>query len=492
MKNLFKTLAMLLVFAMLFSFAACGNTTDDQNPTTPSQPNQSTKDYSAIAGEYLLDASNLGMPMKWFIKITADGKFVIATDRAYANVKGEGDIGDKDGTYMFVYSDNTAENPKTATFTIENKNLVFSTKVPIGAASVSPNEEEGNFPTAKIIAHEDIQGVYLGTYEKTSAMAGSVLYSYELTLGNGMEYTFSSSFDMMGTTYTRTETGTFAVDGSKISFTAYYVDGEVVEAPAAVDGTIADKTITAAFKLSMMASEAQEVEAKFGTYADLAGTYTGLYQKAMGPMMLAYICTLELDAFGGYKYTTISIADPSMLDAPIDPAKVDYTEEGTYTYADGKFTFTSAAEGAAAVEGTLANYVLNVKFPISKMVPNAVDLALYAEEVSGAFIGSASAENDKTVYTAVLNLAGNTFTLAVGAEDAEQPAYIARGTFEIQKAMLTSLVLTTTELLVDGNAAEIPAELATISCPVAESGINAELLFNLDDTAVLGFQLVKG
>lgn len=485
MKKMLKTIAMLLVFAMLFSFAACDTaTTDDPAPSASSTPSGPAKDYSAIAGEYLLDASNLGMPMKWFIKITADGKFVISTARDYAAVKGEGDIGDKDGTYMFVYSDNTAENPKTATFKIENKNLIFSTRVPIGAASVSPNEEEGKFPTAKIIAHEDIQGVYLGTYEKTSAMAGNVLYSYELTLGNGLEYTFSSSFAMMGSTYTRTETGTFAIDGTKISFTALAVDGEAVEAPAAVDGTIADKTITAAFKLSMMASEAQEIEAKFGTYAALAGTYTGLYQKAMGPMTLSYVCALELDAFGGYKYATVSASDPET---------VDYTEEGTYTYADGKFTFTSAAEGATAVEGTLANYVLNAKFPISKMVPNAVDLALYAEEVSGAFIGSASVENDKTVYTAVLNLVGNTFVLAVGAEDAEKPAYTVTGTFEIQKAMLTSVVLTAATLTgPDGAAiAEIPAELATISCPVAESGINAELLFDLDDAATLGFQLAK-
>ena len=41
----------------------------------------------ADAGEYLLDASPLGMPMKWFIKITADGKFAISTTRDYASLK---------------------------------------------------------------------------------------------------------------------------------------------------------------------------------------------------------------------------------------------------------------------------------------------------------------------------------------------------------------------------------------------------------------------
>lgn len=491
MKNVFKTIAMLLVLAMLLAFAACGSPAANNNTTTgtgtnttdPSSPApQEGKDYSDIAGEYLLDGSNLGMPMKWYIKVTADGKFVISTARDYATVKGEGSVGSKDGTYMFMYSDSTNEAPKTATFTMEGKNMVFSTNIPIGAASLSPNAEEGKYPTAKIIACEDLQGAYLGEYEKVSAMAGSVLYSYELVLGNGLEYTFTSSFSMMDSVYTRTETGTFAVDGQKISFTALNVDGEAVEAPAAVDGTIADKTIKAPFKLSMMASEAQEVEARLGVYAEQAGVYAGLYEKQMGPMTLSYLTKLELDAFGGYKFTTASTTEPET---------VDYSEEGTYTFADGKFTFQSAAEGAAAAEATLENYVMQAKFPISQMVPNAVDLSLYAEEVSGTFSATAANEAGKN-YAATLELQGSAFCLTVAEEGADTPAYVAKGTFEIQKAMLCSLVMTTTELTASGAAvSEIPVELATISAPVAESGINAELLFDLDDAAVLGFQMTK-
>ena len=481
MKNLFKTIAMLLVFAMLFAFAACAPKADDNKDPESSTPAQENNAYADIAGEYLLDGSNLGMPMKWYIKVTADGKFVIATTRDYASIKGEGTVGSKDGTYMFVYSDSTAEKPKTATFTMDGKNMVFSTSVPIGVASLSPNADEGKYPTAKVIACEDIQGVYLGEYEKVSAMAGTVLYSYELVLGNGLEYTFSSSFSMMGQVFTRTETGSFAVDGEKISFTALSVDGEAVEAPAAVDGTIVNKTIKAPFKLSMMASEAQEIEARLGVYAEQAGVYAGLYEKQMGPMTLSYLTKLELDAFGGYKFSTASASEPET---------VDYSEEGTYTVADGKFTFQSSAEGAAAVEGTLTNYVMQAKFPISQMVPTAVDLSLYAEEVSGKFSGTAT-NNDKT-YTATLELQGNAFVLTVSEDGADVPAYVAKGTIEIQKTMLCSLVLTTVELTANGAAvAEIPAELATVSAPVAESGINAELLFDLDDAAVLGFQLTK-
>lgn len=483
MKKLFKMISVLLALAMLLSFAGCGPKTPadptDSNPADPTNP-AANDEFAAIAGEYELDGADLGMPIKWYIKITADGKFVISTNRNYTTLKGEGSVGGKDGTYMFMYADSTQENPKTATFTVEGKNLVFSTRVPIGSAGVDANHEEGKYPTAKLIACEDILGSYLGEYEKVSAMAGTVLYSYELVLDYGLEYTFSSSFSMDGSIYTRVEIGNFAVNGSEISFTATEVDGEAVEAPATLNGTIADQTIKAPFKLSKMASEPQEVEARLGVYAEYAGTYAGLYEKAMGPVVLSYKTVLKLDAFGGYQFSTISTAE----------GEVDYTEEGTYTVADGKFAFTSNAEGAAAVEGTLANYVMNVKFPISSMVPNAVDLALYAEEVSGEF-SCTGVVNDKN-YVAHLVLQGNNFVLTVGEEGAETPAYVAKGTFEIQKAMNTNVVLTTVELLAgDGTAVEIPAELATVSAPVAESGINANLLFDLDDAAVVGFQLEK-
>ena len=484
MKKLFKMISVLLVLAMLLTFVGCGPKTPadptDPAPTDPTNPVEDNK-FADIAGEYELDASPLGMPMKWFIKITADGKFVISTNRNYTSLKGEGTVGGKDGTYMFMYSDSTQEKPKTATFTVEGKNLVFSTRVPIGAAGVDANHEEGKFPTAKLIACEDILGAYLGEYVKESAMAGTVNYSFELVLDYGLEYTFSSSFAMGGGVYTRTEIGNFAVNGSEISFTALVVDGEAVEAPATLNGTIADNTIKAPFKLSKMASEPQEVEAKLGVYAAHAGTYTGLYAKQMGPMILSYKVVLELDAFGGYKYSTISTSDDA----------VDYTEEGTYTVADGKFAFTSNAEGAAAVEGALANYVMNVKLPISAMVPNAVDLSLYADIVSGEF-SCTGVVNEKN-YVANLVLQGNNFVLTVGEEGAEAPAYVAKGTFEIQAAMgLTNVVLTTVELTAgDGTAVEIPAELATVSAPVAESGINANLLFDLDDGATVGFDLKK-
>ena len=72
---------------------------------------------------------------------------------------------------------------------------------------------------------------------------------------------------------------------------------------------------------------------------------------------------------------------------------------------------------------------------------------------------------------------------------------VAAGTFEIKKAMLTTVELTTTALYKDAEmkeaVTEIPAELKAVSAPVAESGINAELPFDLDDSKLIGFQFAK-
>ncbi len=491
MKKITKLMSLILVFVMLFSMAACGNeikdttanTSADSNmsaDTTPNTPDTTPADkYADIAGEYMLDASNLGMPMKWYIKVTADGKFQISTKRDYATLKGEGTVGDKDGTYMLVYSDSTNEAPKTATFKFEGKNMVFSTNVPIGAASVSPNADENLYPIAKLIANEDILGTYLGSYEKT-AMGSAIVYNFSIDLVIGNEYTFTSSVVMGTNTLTLTETGAFDVKDGKITFTAATVDGKKVEEAKPVEGSIADKTIKAAFKLSTMAKDPQEIEAKLGVYADIAGVYSGKYVKAMGGMTLDYVIALDLDAFGGYKYSAS------------DDKEVVYEEQGTYTYADGKLVLTSGKEGAKPVEGKLENYVISVKLPISSQVPMTPELSFYAEEVSGLF--TATGEDGDKKYAASINLVGNTFAIAVSKEDGTV-CYVATGTFEVKKAMMTTIELTTTGLYKDSDMTtaitDIPAELKKISAPVAESGINAELPFDVDDSKLIGFQFVK-
>ena len=486
MKNFMKLTALLLALLLVLPFAvACANNNgnNDQNPNTPgnenSDPTDSTK-YADIAGEYLLDATNLGMPIKRYVKVSADGKFVIGTDRTYTSLKGDGTVGNSGDTYMFLYSDSTNEAPKTATFKFEGVNMVFSTSVPIGTASISPNAETGEVPVAKKLVHEDLLGTYAGSYDKVSAM-GTVPYTFELVLGYGLEYSFSSSFSMMGTSMTLTESGTFAVNGEKITFTATEKAGEAVAEPAAVEGTIVDKKITAAFKLSAMASAAETVEMNFATYADIAGTYTGVVSLMGG--MATYDAELTLDAFGGYTYKTT------------DNGQVQYSEEGTFAVADGKLMLTSSAEGATAVEAALNDFTIVASLKVSSMVPMATSITFYSEAVSGQFTATATTEAG-VAYMAFLLLEGNTYKLAVG-QDEDHIVYACEGTFEIKTGMVNSLVLTASKICSspsfsdDTVIADAPDEIKSITAPVSEAGINASLIFDLDDTAELGFNFAK-
>ena len=288
-----------------------------------------------------------------------------------------------------------------------------------------------------------------------------------------------------GTEYVIVEKGSFDVNAGEITFTPATIDDEAVTVDP-VKGTIADGKITAAFKLSKMAGDRQAVDAKFAVYADVAGTYVAQYYKEMGGTVLDYTVELAIDAFGGYKYASYNNA----ADAAAGAA---YAEEGTYTYENGKFTLTANTEGAAAVEATLENYIISTKMNFDAQYPMGATLALYGEQVYGAF--TSTTENEGVNYAAVVTLEAGTFTVMVGKADSAEPAYVAVGTYTVKKAMLTTIEFTTTELYKDTDmtqaVADIPAELKTVSAPVAESGINIELPFDIDDSTVIGFQLVK-
>ena len=147
-----------------------------------------------------------------------------------------------------------------------NDPTVAPTDAPTGPASTDPTDPAPSDPDPVDPAPVDVTGTYRGTYEK-AAMGSSVVYTYSIVLFDDMSYLFTSSFSMMGTDMVRLENGSYAVDGSKITFTVQAVDGEIVAEPTTAEGTIADGTIKAAFLLSSMASAAQEIEATLVTDA---------------------------------------------------------------------------------------------------------------------------------------------------------------------------------------------------------------------------------
>lgn len=377
-----------------------------------------------IAGTYLLDATPLGMPLQVYILIHEDGTFNLTNKLEDGDDKGSGRVGGSDGTFMFLYSDSTNETPKTATFTVEGKKLVFSTSLPYGSSSFAPNESDaGNviYPEAKAIVYEEYLGTYGGTYEKdVEAMGTTITYNYMLTLSYGAEYTFESLYSVMGEDQVFTQSGTFSIDGTAITITA---EGETEETA----GTLAeDGSITLPMQLSPQAQEKTEISLEKATTAEYAGSYTGRKTLSMG-MVLTTDASLELDNFGGYSYT-----------AKIE-GEDDYVEAGTFSVENGTVTFVSEEEGTEPVEGTLGDYVLTAEFKISSSVPMATEIVFYASQIQGTF--TAQSDGDAG-YTGTLTLQPDgSYQLSVTKDGTE--TYAETGTFRTEgSAMGVSLLMT--------------------------------------------------
>ncbi len=376
---------------------------------------------AALAGTYILDASPLGMPLQVYLIIDESGNFHWTNSLTNGADKGSGMIGSEQGVYMMLYSDSTAEAMKTATFTVAGETLLFSTRVPYGSSGFSPNTENESspvYPIAKKMVYEDLLGLYVGSLQvDVPAMGTSVTYDCELTLSYGAEYTLVSSFSMMGEMQQYIQYGTFLYDGGSLTL-ASPEKGEQA-------GTLAEGKMEIGAYLSAQGSTPRTITLQKATTAEAAGTYTGV--KDMSAMGFVANATLTLDAVGGYTYL-----------AQIE-GETDYTEEGSFTAADGVITLQSAAEGAAAVEGTLADDVLTAKMRISPDVPMSTEIAMYSGRVQGVFTASTTDEGGKAYESSLTLNPNGTYAIAVtGASE-----YQEEGTFAVAASpMGTAITLT--------------------------------------------------
>ena len=433
---------------------------DDKKTDAPEEQGGSEK-VKALAGAYAVDITDLGMPLSFYLVISEDGTFQLTnqvTDGEVSGaVKGSGKVGESDGVYMLVYDDSTAEASKTATFQVENGNLVFTQNLPYGSSNISANLEgpEPIYPTAKSMAYSEYLGVYAGSFAKNvEAMGASIDYDYSLELTYGAEYTFTSSFTVMGEAQIYAQSGVFAVDNGKLTLTA--ADGAAYEGAISADGEIA---IT--LPLSAMSKEGDAITMQPATTADYAGSYYGIKAMAMGPMTMNINASLKLDMLGGYSYTAGMEGE--------EP----YAETGTYApNADGTLTFTADADGAEPQTGTLSSSdCLTASFRINAAVPNATEIVFYSGRVQGTF-SAEEAEGQGAVGTLTLNPDGTYhFTLDQGGTVTEED-----GTFTVGAGMA-------------GAAVELTSASGSLSSgSVSDDGIN--LNYTTAAGEVKSFQMV--
>lgn len=473
-----KRIAALLLTALMClscMLVSCGptepgdTTTTAPGTTVTTAPAAANPAIAAIVGDYALDATPFGMPLSFYVRINADETFKISTKRDFSVDKGNGSVTESNGTFVFVYSDGTANEPKTATFTVVDGNLVFSTRVPVGSAGIDSDDVQNNPVTAYTLANEEVLGEYVGTYEKQSMM-GTTLYEYSIVLAAGRKYTFTSSFTMGGTTYTLVETGSFTLNGTTFTITPKTVDqgmGAGVEAVTVdpVAGTLENGVITAAFKHSAMASSRVECTAQKAITAEVAGIYNGMKTVMAGPMgSMNMMVGLKLDKLGGYQYMCMSASAMG---------ENMYGEQGTFTFTateiiltkthdlnpeNGEVTpITGEATPVTVSRGALS---VNGSFPTGGA---STEATLYHESIVGPFEAECTAEEatDGIARTAQLFLDPNaTFEITILVND--EIVYTVEGSFTVTKNPMTGTQLSLT----------LADESATLVGMVAEGMIN--------------------
>ncbi len=426
---------MILAFFLAIVLLACQTTT-----TT-------TKADFELAGEYEIDITNLGMPLVFYLKMETDSTFKLSSNRNYDVDKGHGTVAGSGGTYMLLYSDSTTENPKTATFTVVNQNLLFSTNLPYGASNINFMKVDDDDPEityylmAKIYAFEDRLGEYAGSHT-VSAMGSEITYQYSIHLKPGLEYTFRSDFEMGGEAYSYDEKGIFTISGMTITITP--------EGQSAIEGVIKeDGSLDLSVKPSQMGSRAVR-NLRLTTTAAYAGVYLGYRNRVMGEtVMYDTDTTLILDKFGGYTYQGID-AQSGTID-----------EVGTYSVSGTTITFT-VTETQATHTGTIQNFMVVASFVVSTQSTNRAEIVSYRSNVQGELTGTTTVEEVEYTATLMLNPDG-TYTLEL--KNAENAVILTEsGTFTITKTMLVNLNLT--------------AGAVTRNFVVSMSGVNGNIVHN--------------
>lgn len=376
--------------------------------------------FEAIAGDYQIDITDLGMPLVFYLRIGADGTFALSpnTDFDPSECRGEGVLGTSEGVYMMIYKEHTPDNPKTATFVLDGPNLVFQSTLPYGRSNIINSAEDPDDPTivhtltADTLALSEYYGTYAGGHSKM-AMGSAVEYVYTLTLSAGLRYVFESEFAMGGTVYTFTEIGYWNVDGEQFTL------DPANEPP--VQGTIsAAGEITVGILPSEMASSRTESVLRVATHVDAAGSFSG---KKVSPMYTAET-TMVLDLFGTYQYTAnVGMPEP-------------FEESGSYDVTGTEISFEP--DDGDAYTGTLENLTLTGKFKVIGSMPGT-DLVMYSDAVLGTFSGSATHEEVEYTTTLTLNPDGS-YALLV-SDDAGQAVVESTGTFQLMRAMTLRVAL---------------------------------------------------
>ena len=226
MKKTIKIVALML-FALytVFGLAGC-------NQPTANESKSSEKVKNAVAGDYYLDLTELGMKLTVYLRLDDAGAFTFSNTLSFETVKSAGSYQFSDGGYLMVFTNVNGEEKSISDglnsgFTVQTDgSLDFSGYgiVPYGSASISTSVDDDSsvkliaYPvTENFVAPSTESAFQPGFYTCAAITEGDVEYHHTASFFEDNTYLIFTRYEEDGKLCLAYETGNYGVSTSQLA-----------------------------------------------------------------------------------------------------------------------------------------------------------------------------------------------------------------------------------------------------------------------------------
>lgn len=215
-------------FAAVLALAGCGSskTTDSKNSGKTDK-----KAVEAVAGDYYLDLSELGMKLVIYLRLTENGTFQFSNTTDFEINKSSGVVQKGANDYVMVYesvngADKSISDGLTSSFFIDDEGRLDFThceKIYYGSASATTTSDSSD---AKLLAVKIPEGYEQPDTESAFTTGTYTTYTAKGTALGEMQGTAQSEARSEATGANRTYTATFYVDNTYVVTESRTENGE--------------------------------------------------------------------------------------------------------------------------------------------------------------------------------------------------------------------------------------------------------------------------
>lgn len=280
-----------------------------------------------------------------------------------SETKGNGTVSVENGVYTLHF-----ENGETTTFTLENNQITFTSKLWYGTASFNQEGKDGRFIPYTAVKTNASDAPYCLVYyvkDGVSVEAGEYVSDFEVTETGSIQFLSPMWF---GATEPK-----FAEEDGSVIYPEFIVSAEKIVADLKAESIVAKNEETEEEK----EKESEEQEGAFKT-----GTYGGNHTTTAMGTTLVYGCSLTFQEDGTYSYTvTFNMMGSSYRES----------ESGTYTVNGSLLTLTSS--DGTVMSGSVGGNTVSITRKVSSFAFSPATITLTYGGSSAA--GSDNFKDDK-------------------------------------------------------------------------------------------------